>query len=253
MANEEYEEHRSTARVLSILELLSREETSSMTLSELGRAVGAPRSSLLPILRTMAAHGFVAYDQETQKYSIGLSALLAGKSYERTNTEMKLMLDEMHEVVRKCGETCQLGILERGRVLYVAKVDSPEQIGLKSEVGKSLPLYCTAIGKSLMADMTRDEVRLLVEEPFAPYTGSTLTTLDELWEQVSATHVRRLSSDESELSPDVTCIAAPIRVHGAVRYGMGISTPSFRFTEEKRHAAERALTEARLRIESALA
>lgn len=47
-------EHRPTERVLDILELLSNSEE-GMTLTELAKALNAPKSSIMPLVHTMTA------------------------------------------------------------------------------------------------------------------------------------------------------------------------------------------------------
>ena len=51
------DEHRSTTRVLSILSALSN-TPEGLTLAELSQQLSAPKSSLFPIIHTMAAHNF---------------------------------------------------------------------------------------------------------------------------------------------------------------------------------------------------
>ena len=51
-------EHRPTERVLDILELLST-NANGMTLSELSRALDAPKSSIMPLVHTMTARKFI--------------------------------------------------------------------------------------------------------------------------------------------------------------------------------------------------
>mgnify|MGYP000435359350 CR=1 FL=1 len=51
-------EHRPTERVLDILELLSNSED-GMTLTELSKALNAPKSSIMPLVHTMTARNFI--------------------------------------------------------------------------------------------------------------------------------------------------------------------------------------------------
>lgn len=51
-------EHRPTERVLDILELLSNSEE-GMTLTELAKALNAPKSSIMPLVHTMTARNFI--------------------------------------------------------------------------------------------------------------------------------------------------------------------------------------------------
>ena len=74
------DEHRSTVRVLSILLALSN-NPDGLTLAELSQQLAAPKSSLFPIVHTMADQNFASYNEVTQKYSIGLNAYLTGIAY----------------------------------------------------------------------------------------------------------------------------------------------------------------------------
>ena len=61
------DEHRSTVRVLSILLALSN-NPDGLTLAELSQQLAAPKSSLFPIVHTMADQNFASYNEVTQKY-----------------------------------------------------------------------------------------------------------------------------------------------------------------------------------------
>ena len=124
--------HRSTLRVLSIFEALSATK-SGLTMAEICRIVGAPKSSLFSILHTMADSDYVSYDETTGRYSIGLKTYLLGKAFDRESGGLSSFETAMRKVVASCGETCQLGVLDHGRVLYISRVDSPQHIRLSSE------------------------------------------------------------------------------------------------------------------------
>ena len=75
----------------------------------------------------MANQNFASYNEVTQKYSIGLNAYLTGVAYMETHNIFERFQEEMKSIVNQCSEICQLGILDHSEVLYLAKVDSPEQ------------------------------------------------------------------------------------------------------------------------------
>ena len=110
--------HRSTLRVLSTFEALSATK-SGLTMAEICRIVGAPKSSLFSILHTMADSDYVSYDETTGRYSIGLKTYLLGKAFDRESGGLSSFETAMRKVVASCGETCQLGVLDHGRVLYI--------------------------------------------------------------------------------------------------------------------------------------
>jgi len=76
---------------------------------------------------------------------------------------MDFILNAMESVVKNCEETCQLGVLDRGKVLYIRKVDSPQPIRMIR-----LPANGTAIGKALLSGLSNEEVRKLYADELPP-------------------------------------------------------------------------------------
>jgi len=70
------QEHRSTARVLDILEYLALSKDGGSTLTELSVALDAPKSSLFPILHTLLSRKYIWLDRRTNRYYIGISAAM---------------------------------------------------------------------------------------------------------------------------------------------------------------------------------
>ncbi|WP_181973429.1 IclR family transcriptional regulator [Collinsella tanakaei] len=225
--------HRSTMRVLAILDTLAR-SGEGMTMADICRELEAPKSSLFPILHTMAEEGYLACSEADGRYRIGFRTYLAGKAYNREKDALGILTEQLQRIVDDCGETSQLGILSHGSVLYIAKVDSPQPIRLVSDIGRALPAHCTAIGKVLLSDMSREQIAELIGETYEAHTPRTLTTLDDLYDELEQVRREGIAHDYGEITDAIECLAAPVRIDGKVRYGLGISVPSYRLTPEKR-------------------
>ena len=74
-------EVKSAARTVELLELLAARGNQPARLRELSEALGAPRSSIYALLRTLVDRGWVRTDATGTLYSIGIQALLAGTTY----------------------------------------------------------------------------------------------------------------------------------------------------------------------------
>ena len=177
MTQQEPQGHRATLRVLAILDALANAPR-GLTMAEVCRELDAPKSSLFPILHTMADTDYIRFDEDTGRYAMGLKSYLLGKAFDRDGTGLAPIEATMRGVVDACGETCQLGVLDHGRVLYVARVDSPQQIRLSSEIGKTLPAQCTAIGKAILAGWADERVRETLSEPLERPTQRAAATMD---------------------------------------------------------------------------
>ena len=177
-------QHRATARVLDILESLSGSEE-GLTLTELSQALDAPKSSLFPIVHTLEERRYLRQDDGTGRYTMGPRALVLGAAFS-ADRGLAPITQVMKEVASKCQETCQMGILDQDRVLYVAREDSPQPIRLISWVGTRLPANATAVGKALLSGLTNEEVRALYAGGLPRLTEQTITDVETLLAQLEA-------------------------------------------------------------------
>ena len=163
------EQHRATARVLDIFEALSASKQ-GLTLTELSQALDAPKSSLFPIVHTMEERHYLQQHQGTGRYTMGPGVLTLGAAFAADEGRASIV-QVMKDVVETCQETCQLGILDQGNVLYIEKQDSTQAIRMISWVGNRLPATATAIGKALLSGLTDSQVRALYQNGLSRLTG----------------------------------------------------------------------------------
>ena len=249
--SEETAGHRATLRVLAILDALAANQR-GLTMAEICRELGAPKSSLFPILHTMADTEYIAYDEDTMRYSIGLRTYLLSKAFDRGAMGLPLIEGEMRRVVGTCNETCQAGTLDHGRVLYIARVDSPQRIRLSSEIGKTLPAHCTAIGKAILSQLSDAEAIDSLVLPLERPTEHAVKTPEELLSQLAETRATGFAHDRQEVLEGVECLAVPIRRSNGHCFGMSVSVPAYRLDAAKKDLIKQALSDAKDRLEAAL-
>ncbi len=225
-------EHRSTSRVLDILEQLALRKE-GMTLTELAQLLSAPKSSLFPIIHTMEQRGFLISDASS-RYRIGPHAYLTGMNYENPVPMHSIIQEKMREIVAQCQETCHLGILAGPDVLYVAKIDSPLPIALRSKVGNRLPAYCTGVGKALIYPLSMAQLQALYPNGLTRYTSNTLTDIHKLYLELQEVKKTGFAYEYSEVTEGVQCIAVPLKRNGQILASLSICIPSFRSTPDKR-------------------
>ena len=226
-------QHRATARVLDILESLSGSEE-GLTLTELSQALDAPKSSLFPIVHTLEERRYLRQDDGTGRYTMGPRALVLGAAFS-ADRGLAPITQVMKEVASKCQETCQMGILDQDRVLYVAREDSPQPIRLISWGGTRLP--------------ANEEVRALYAGGLPRLTEQTITDVETLLAQLEAVRRGELAMEREESTDQLACWAAPLRRKGTVFAALSISVPLFRCREEKIELVRRSLLTAQAEIE----
>lgn len=242
-------QHRSTARVLDILEqLASSPNGEGYTFTELATTLGAPKSSLFPIIHTLEKRKYIQQDRQSGKYSIGIGTCLLNAGLQNDGG-LKLITKIMHSIVDACEETCQLGILDEGNVLYVQKVDSPQKIRMISYVGTKLPANSTAIGKALLSGLNDEAVKALYPSGLSRLTEHTIVDMQQLLTQLHDVRDNGIASEKEESTLQLCCWAVPLYSQGIVFAALSVTVPLFRCSDEKVQIVRTCLLNARTEIE----
>lgn len=223
--------HKPTKRVLDILLLLSDNEN-GLTLTEISEETNIPKSTISPILKTMIEMRFIDID-EFNKYKIGINSYKVGQRFEDSLDFLEIIKQYMKKIVRECNEICQIGIYSDGNVVYISKEEPSQAIKLISSVGKAIPAYSTALGKSLLSQFTDEEIREIYKNELKPITPYTITDMDRLLKEIQKVREKGYSYEKSESTLDVECVAVPLYNKGKLFAAMSISIPIFRSSEEK--------------------
>lgn len=242
--------HRSTSRVLDILELVAA-NPSKYTLTDISELTSSPKSSLYPILYTLTARHFLALDSNL-RYRVDYSAYQVGNSYLSQLdflSEVEKILTNITEV---CSETSHFATLIEGDVLYLKKIDSPEFIRMTSRVGNRIPAYGTALGKSLLIDYELSDLQKLYPDTLKPITPNTITDLHVLLEQIYEARINGFTYEIEESTQYIRCYAVPVRKNGRAAAAISVAIPVFRYTEEKAGLVKALLFDAKAKIEHIL-
>ena len=88
-------------------------------------------------------------------------------------------------------------------------------------------MYCTALGKVLLANRPEDEVARIVKAiQLKPFNKQTITSKKKFMEELKRVRTQGYAFDHSEHEDDAECIGAPIRDHlGQVIAAISISGP----------------------------
>jgi DNA-binding IclR family transcriptional regulator len=224
---------RSISRAIRLLEAFRDGE--AFTVSELSRAIKAPKSSVHEILSTLVAEELVTKEEESNHYRIGVK-LLELASYARkslvVSREATPILQELNGLL---DETVLLTILDGDEILYIDGFESTHQLRTFFKLGDRAPLHCTALGKAIMAFLPRQEVdRIIAAKGLARFARNTIVDKRKLHRELAATAARGFSIDNIEHEEGVRCVAAPIRNHeGRVFASISVSGPSQRLQPER--------------------
>ncbi|MQA09499.1 MAG: helix-turn-helix domain-containing protein [Pseudonocardiaceae bacterium] len=240
---------KSAARTVELLELLASRQNRPARLRELSEALGAPRSSIYALIRTLVERGWVRADATGAQYSIGIRALLAGTTYLDTDPYLRIVQPHISDLSAELDETIHFGRLDRGDIVYLATKESSRYIRPFSRVGRRLPAYSTAMGKSLLAERLGSGVDAHVPRQLTPLTPNTLVEHDALHRDLELTVRRGYAIDNEENYVGVTCFGFALRYASPPIDALSCSVPLANLDEGGREEIIDAMERTRLAIE----
>ncbi len=240
-------QHRSTLRVLEILEKLANSEN-GYSLTELTKILEIPKSSLYPIIQTLNSEGYLSLNEQTLKFTLGARVLALSAAYLNKNTVLGILKNEMQELVDRFSETCQLAVLKDGEVLYLIRIDSSERIRLVSNEGTRLPAYCTSLGKALLSKHTFTELKDLYPNGLKKITPKTIDSIEDLYNEILEIRKTGIAYEKEEVTEDIQCYSVPIVKKDEIYMALSVSIPTFR-ADSKEEKIKNGLLEFKKKIE----
>lgn len=202
---------KSAARAVELLELLASRQNRPARLRELSEALGAPRSSVYALIRTLVERGWVRVDDTGTQYSIGIRALLVGTTYLDTDPYLRIVQPLITDLSAALDETIHYGRLDRGDIVYLVTKESSKYIRPFSRVGRRFPAFSTSMGKCLLAERLETGIDEHVPDEVAQLTPNTLVDRDALIRDLEQARERGYAIDDEENTVGVTCFGFALR------------------------------------------
>lgn len=207
---------RSVERALDVLELLADAGSEGQRLAELARELGTSKSTVLALLRTLAARGFVAElgTGRSRRYGLGLALARLGDQVLSQISLLDLVLPSLRAMTEETGWTSRVGVLDEAYAVIIGRVDGPGIVRFQSNLARRELPHCSAIGKALLSKLPEERVRAIVERTgLPPRTATTITDVEELLRDLDRVRERQFAVDDEEDSDGVFCVGAPVLDH----------------------------------------
>jgi len=236
-------------KALSILYVLA-EEKEALGLAELAKKLGLNRSTAYRLVLALTEGGFVKQDPATQKYALGLKIVeLAGDILNKMEIR-EVARPYLKRLMELSGETAHLGILEKGQIVFIDKIDGPEVVRFFTHLGKRFPAYVTSIGKAILAYLPKEDLENVLKlQSFQAHTPNTIVNKQDFRDHLNLVRSKGYAIDHEENRLTVCCIGAPIfDATGKAVAAISISGPSFRLNIKRMKELSEPLKSTALKI-----
>jgi DNA-binding IclR family transcriptional regulator len=215
-------------RGLRVLNLFAGAER-GLPAAEVARVSTLPVSTVHRLIANLETAGFLSRDDAGQ-YHLGIACVALGQAAREQIDLRRVSLKHLEELNRQTRETVHLTVRHGLSAVYLEKLDSPEQLRIHSRIGASVPLFCTAVGKVMLAYMDEIELdRILNQLELKRFTDHTVGSIQELQAQLQKVRREGFACDLEEHEAHIRCIAAPIWDNtGAVNASLSVTGPAVR-------------------------
>jgi len=218
--------------------------------SELLQTSRYPKATLYRFLQTLTNQNMLTYDPGDGSYSLGLRLVRLAHAAWKHASLAPIARPVLEELAAFSGETVHLAQYDDGHVVFVDKLRATDRFETLAQVGKVAPVYCTGVGKAMLAFLAPKRMQLaLRQQSYFKYTPATHGSAESLMAELEVVRCEGVAFDRQEHEQGIISIAAPILTgDGRVIGAMSIATSTTRHTLDTLEAFRPALLDAAEKI-----
>jgi IclR family KDG regulon transcriptional repressor len=215
--------------------------------TDISRRLNIPPSTCSYIIGKLEREGYLARDRATGRYRVGLAPVALAYGALREIGIRSVAEPALYKLTSATGLSAGIGVLERGRVLLVDRVEgfgfvnralaaaerssgrllerAPYLTRAQRDVGRELPAHSTALGKVLLAYLPRPRVLEVIAKAGLPrYTRHTIVSRPKLLAELEVVRAQGYALADQEAYREIRALAAPIFDEvGSVRAAVSVN------------------------------
>jgi DNA-binding IclR family transcriptional regulator len=220
-------------RAFTLLDHIATSEGKDTGITKIAGHVGLHKSTCFGLLYTLQRIGCVVQDAQG-RYSLGYKVFELGNAYLKGLDFRRIALPYLRILAGHSRETVHLVVREGLYAIYIDKLEGPHAMSIVSRIGGQASMYCSGIGKAILAFMKPDEQEIIMRQPMPLLTKNTITSPAGLRSAIEQIRRDGYSLDQQEIELGLCCMAAPIfNAEGKVVGGISIAGPDIRLTPKR--------------------
>lgn len=200
---------RSVLRILGLFEALS-ETPEGLSLADLSVALGAPKSSLLTLLRPLVGESYLSHIGG--RYRLGARIFRLSANMLAVRRFRNLLEPYLDELAERSQETVYFAVLDKDSKVAtcIEVVDSTQAIRYSVPVGMTLPLYVTAAGNALLAFQDKEWQEDYLKTAKLEKITKNTPTRSALRQQLTTIREEGVAVSIGRMTQESAAIAAPV-------------------------------------------
>lgn len=226
---------QSLAKGFQVLEVFDANNL-EMTLTEIAVLAGLDAGTVFRIVNTLLMLGYLERGEGKKRYRLSIKVLDLGFHAIGRRDMRDLVRPYLRSLVGEVSEAASLCVLDGADVVFVERVHAGlVRLGVDIRIGSRIPAYYTAIGHSILAYLSKSEVkRILGMRERVKLTPLTTTTHAEIEERLEFVRRQGYALSDQDAAPLLRIIAAPIMdTDGHPLAALSVAAPSLHMNVEQ--------------------
>lgn len=216
---------------LQVLEIIVEKQT--ITVTELARQMGIPKSASYRFLNTLRLHGYIT-QTPSNNYVLSDRINKLGNHIVPKLEFHSIAINILNALTKNdtgIETVANLAMWDGSKIVYLAQ-SSHNPYALYRE-GSSVPAYCSALGKAILAYAPPNVLeKYLQNVQFEKFTDSTTSTKESLLKELASVREKNYATSFDELCIGLKGIAVPLKCKGfPVKYSISVNQTIYGSTE----------------------
>lgn len=222
---------KSILKAFQIIEELDR--FGELSIGQISQALSMDKATVHRLINTIKEAGYIVQNPYTRKYSNSMKLFTIGNSIIQRTGVKEIARPYIEAVAKETKETINLSMHSGNEIVYVDKIDSNSAIKVGIKIGTALPMYCTGMGKAILAFLPEDtQNEIITHTTFQKRTRKTVASKEALMEELKLVRKNGYAQDREEYVDGLISFAAPIfDYRNSPIAALSISMPKLRYNE----------------------
>ena len=203
-----------------------------LSLGQIALRVGLARSTVQRIASALEAEKLLIAASPTGRLRLGPALLRLAASVETDFAVIARPL--ITRLSAELGETVDFASLHKDHLVFLDQIVGSNRLRTVSAIGETFPLYCTANGKAVLAEMEDDTILKLIGRQYAQRTANTLTSAEALLQNVRQIRETGIAIDREEHMMGICAAGIALRDSLGNMVAVSVPVPTHRFMEHEK-------------------
>ncbi len=226
---------KSLEKALKILECFTVDQP-ELGIAQIAESLDLYKGNVHNIVSTFEKLGYLEQNPVNKKYRLGMNLLEFTYKINSNLSYQNFVYNIISEIAAELSVRVYFAVPKNNKVFYLNNAQYPTKFHAtpyRIIIGETAPMYCTALGKAMLAFMDNNKQAPILALPRKKFTRNTIVDEGDLLHELEQIRLQGYAIDNSEHEFGTKCLAVPVIARGEVVAAISVSMATPEFDDEQ--------------------